>query len=96
MRDLILTLTTTLKLVLNCDVLGLEESFCGICFGYAFSLNIPISKGLKYTSIKVVQENLQKCITWPKSLRKGKQEWNKTCVNSNLPERKLNTQVKAR
>ncbi len=30
-------MTTTLKSITSCDVLGLEESFLGICFGHAFS-----------------------------------------------------------
>jgi len=29
--------TTTFKFVVNCEVLGLEESFNGTCFGHAFS-----------------------------------------------------------
>jgi hypothetical protein len=28
---------TTLKSIVSCDMLGLEESFQGICFGHAFS-----------------------------------------------------------
>jgi hypothetical protein len=27
--------------------------------------------------VKFAQLDLYKCITWPKKLRKGKQEWNK-------------------
>ncbi len=38
------TMTTTLKLVLSCDVLGLEESFHGICFGHAFSKTYQYAK----------------------------------------------------
>jgi hypothetical protein len=30
------TMTATLKLIPSCDVLGLEESFHGICFGHEF------------------------------------------------------------
>jgi len=30
-------MTTTLKVVVNCEPLGLEEGFQGICFGHAFS-----------------------------------------------------------
>jgi hypothetical protein len=29
-------MTTTLKSIVSCDMLGLEESFQGICFGHAF------------------------------------------------------------
>jgi hypothetical protein len=30
------TISTTLKLIISCDVLGLGESFQSTCFGYAF------------------------------------------------------------
>jgi hypothetical protein len=30
-------MTTTLKFVVNCEVLGMEESFQGTCFSHAFS-----------------------------------------------------------
>jgi hypothetical protein len=30
-------MTTNLKSIVNCDMLGLEESFQSICFGHAFS-----------------------------------------------------------
>jgi hypothetical protein len=30
------SMITTLKFVVNCEVLGLEESFNGTCFGHAF------------------------------------------------------------
>jgi hypothetical protein len=30
-------MTTTLKSIVSCDMLGLEESFQGVCFGHAFS-----------------------------------------------------------
>ncbi len=30
-------ITTTLKFVVNCEVLGMEESFQGTCLGHAFS-----------------------------------------------------------
>ncbi len=31
------TMTTSLKSIISCDMLGLEESFQGTCFGHAFS-----------------------------------------------------------
>jgi hypothetical protein len=31
------TMATTLKSIVSCDILGLEESFQGRCFGHAFS-----------------------------------------------------------
>jgi hypothetical protein len=30
-------MTTTLKFIVNYEVLGMEESFQGTCFGHAFS-----------------------------------------------------------
>jgi hypothetical protein len=49
----------TLKLVVNCEVLGVEESFLGTCFGHAFSkayqyatMDEKVLKGFKYVFIK--------------------------------------------
>jgi hypothetical protein len=84
-------------------MLGLEESFQGICFGHAFSktcqyatTNEKVCKDLQYVSIKYVQKDLQKCITWPKKSRKGRQKWEKACVNLGLSSQKLNTPMKTR
>jgi hypothetical protein len=51
---------------------------------------IKIVNTSSYVSIKTIQENLQKCITWPKSSRKGQQKWNNACVESSLALSKLN------
>jgi hypothetical protein len=87
----------TLKSIISCDVLGLEESFQGIFFGHAFlktcryaTTNEILCKDLRYVSIKTAQRDLQNCITWPKRFEKGKQKQDKACVNSSLPPRKLN------
>lgn len=58
--------------------------------------NENVCKGLKYVSIKLTQFDLQKCITWPKKSCQGKQEWNKPCVDSNFPKRKLNIPIKTK
>ncbi len=47
-------------------------------------------------SIKLAQPNLQKCITWPNFFLKGRQEWNKACIDSQIRPRKLNTLIKTR
>jgi hypothetical protein len=54
-------MTTTLKFVVNCEVLRLEESFNGIYFGRAFSKTCEyaivekrVCTDLKYVSIKFV------------------------------------------
>ncbi len=87
-----------LKSVVNCNILGLSKSFY---FGHAFfnvfqyaTTNENVFKGLKYVPIKIAQYDLQKCITWTKKSNKGKYEWNKPCVYSNLPKRKLNIPIK--
>ncbi len=83
-------------------MLGLE-GFQGTCFGDEFSkvckyatTNENVCKGLRYVFVKVAQRDLRKCITWPKNLGKGRQEWEKACTNSSLPPRKLNTPKKTR
>jgi hypothetical protein len=61
---------TTSKLVVNYEALNVIESFLGTCSIHAFfkacqdsTYDERMSKGLKYVSIKLVQANLQKCIT---------------------------------
>ncbi len=58
-------MTTTLKSIVKCDMLGLEESFQGTCFGHAFSkarqyatIEEKVCKDLWYVLIKFVQANL--------------------------------------
>jgi hypothetical protein len=96
-------MTTTLQFVVNCEVLGMEESFQGICFGHAFFKACQyrideefFCKNLKYVSIKSTQSYLQKYITWAKKSRKRRHEWTKTCIDSRICPRKLNTLVKTR
>jgi hypothetical protein len=100
MRDLTLKYDCNPKISCNLWCVGFGSFFYGICFGHAFTktcqfatINDKVYIAL-YVSIKVAQGYLQKCITWPKKSRKGRQEWNKTCVNYGLPLRKLNALVK--
>ncbi len=71
-------MATTLKVVINYESLGLEESFQGTCFGHVFSkacrygtTKDKVCKDLKYVSIEFVQVSVQRCITWPKKYGKG-------------------------
>jgi len=96
-------MTITLKSIVSCDMLGLEESFQGTCFGHAFSkvcqyviTKEKVCKDLQYVLIKFAQGNLQKCIIWPIFFGKGRQKWEKACVNSGLPPWKLNIPMKTR
>jgi len=63
-------MTIVLKYVVNCEVLGLEESFNGTCFGHAFFetyyyviVEEKVCKNLKCVLIKSMQFDIQKCIT---------------------------------
>jgi hypothetical protein len=58
-------MTTSLKFVVNCEVLRLEESFNGSYFGHAssktcqyFTIEKRVCKDLKYVSIKYVRFNI--------------------------------------
>jgi hypothetical protein len=58
------------KFVVCCEILGLEESFEGYCFGHVFFKDYQYAmtqdkmcKNLKEISITFAQSNLQKCIT---------------------------------
>jgi hypothetical protein len=69
----------TLKSIISCDMLGLEEFFQGTCFGHAFSkvcqyatTKKKVCKNLQYALIKSVQGDLQKCITWQIFFGKGR------------------------
>jgi hypothetical protein len=59
------TMTTSLKSIVSCNVLGLKESFQGTCFDHAFSKVCQYAityeifyKGLRYFSIKATQGDL--------------------------------------
>ncbi len=80
-------MTTTQKSMVNYEVLGMEESFQGTCFGHAFFKACQygiaeefIYKNLKHIYFKLGQFNFQKCITWPKQFGKGRYEWIKACI----------------
>ncbi len=58
-------MTTSLKSIVSCNVLGLKKSFLGTCFDHAFSKVCQYAttyeknyKGLRYLSIKAAQGDL--------------------------------------
>ncbi len=64
------TMIVTLKIGVSCDILGLEQSYKGICFKHEFSkacqyaiMDEKLCKDLTYVCIKIAQGYLQKCIT---------------------------------
>ncbi len=73
-------MTYVLKYVVNCERLGLQESLNDTSFGHVFSkacqyatIDKKVYRSIRYVSIKAIQANLQKCITWPKTYGKGRQ-----------------------
>jgi hypothetical protein len=48
---------------------------------------------MRFTSIKNAQFDIKKCITGPKKFGKGKQEWNKECMDARIDPRKLNAPI---
>jgi hypothetical protein len=76
--------------------LGLLELFDGSCLGHALSkvcqyaiIDDKMCIGLSYAFIKDVQGAIQKCITWLKKSRKGRQAWDKTYIDLKLRPKKL-------
>ncbi len=55
-----------------------------------------MSIGLNYTSIKVIQGAIQKCITCPKNLGKCRQAWEKICIDFGLRPIQQNMLMKMR
>ena len=97
----LITLANALSSVVSCDVLGLNEPYSGTCFGHVMSkvckynTNLDtICSSMKHVSLKNAQSTLQKIITWTKNNGKGRQEWEKTCIEAGLPSRRLKTLVK--
>jgi hypothetical protein len=56
-----------LKFVTKCEILGLDESFKGSCFGNMLP-QIVFCRNFKFVSINFAQLDLHKCITWPKKM----------------------------
>jgi len=89
--------------VISCNSLVLLESIDDSCLGHALSkvcqyatIDDKVCIGLSYAFIKDVQGAIQKHITWPQKLGKGKQAWDKAYIDSKSRPRKLNTPMKIR
>lgn len=66
-------MTTTLKLMISCEVLNLLQPFDRSCFGHAMNKvaqyatnDNKISKDLALINVKSAQSSLQSCIIWQK------------------------------
>jgi hypothetical protein len=58
------------------------------CFGHPLSkacqyaiINDIMTYSLNYAFIKSTQVSIKKCITWSKKSNKGKQAWDKACID---------------
>jgi len=96
-------MTLALRFIMSYDILGLEESFNGSCFGRVFfkacqygATKKKVCKDMRFMSIKNVQYDIQKCITWSKKFGKGRLEWNKACMDARICPKKLNTLIKTK
>jgi hypothetical protein len=97
------TLATALTSVVTCDVLGLKKPYSGTCFSHLMSKvcqygtdSDTVCKSMKHVSMKNAQSTLQKTITWTQKSGKGRQEWEKACIEVGLPSRRLRIPVKTR
>jgi len=96
-------MTSALRSIVNCDILGSEKNHQNTCLGHTFSkaylygtTNEVFCTDLTYVSIKTTQGYLQKCIPWPKQFEESGQQWRKICVEFGLAPRKLNTPMKTK
>ncbi len=96
-------MTLALRFIMSYDILGLEESFNGSCFGRVFfkacqygTTKKKVCKDMRFMSIKNVQYDIHKCITWSKKFGKGRLEWNKACMDARICPKKLNTLIKTK
>jgi hypothetical protein len=90
------TLESALSFVVNRELLDLLKPYVGTCFGHLMSkcYRYVTSKekmcmDMKEVSLKDDQTSLKKKIIWTKKYGKGKQEWDKSCIEVGQPARKL-------
>jgi hypothetical protein len=95
--------TSVLISIISCSLLSLLEPFGGTCLGHALSKICQytttydkVSIDLLFALIKVAQTFIQKCITQTKKSNKGKQAWDKVCIEYGLWPRKINMPMKTR
>lgn len=87
---------------MSCCDLDIAKPFNGYCFGHVLSVfqyatsDDKVVRVFHYASIKTAQANVQKCITCLRKFDKGKQPWEKVCVDSSFSPLKLNTFMKMR
>jgi len=86
-------MASTLHSIIDYQPLRLLKVYEGTCFGHVMSKacqyatnNNKVSKGLVQVSVKDVHATLHKTITlWTKKSGKGRQEWEKACIECEMP-----------
>ncbi len=86
-------MTIALKFIINCEILGLEESFNGICLVMHFQKcgNMILMKRRYAKILGLSQSNLCNL-----KFGRARQEWTKAYIDFRIRQRKLNTLVKIR
>jgi hypothetical protein len=81
-----------------CELLKLLQVYEGTCFGHVMfkmcqyeTNDNKVLMGLTLVNVKDVQIGLQKIITRTKKSRKGRQKWEKACIESWKWHQKLKT-----
>lgn len=69
-------MTIIVKFVVNCEILGLEESFNGICSDHAFS------KVWLYVTIKEKVCKDLRIVSTQYEIWKRRQKWTKACIDT--------------
>jgi hypothetical protein len=94
------TCAIALNSIISCSNLTMWEPFDIRCALFKACwyviINGKVVHGLHYASIKVVQNDIHKCITWPKKSSKGRSTWDQTCIYWLLRPRKLSIFMKTR
>ncbi len=96
-------MVTTLCSIVNYSHLKLQQVYEGTCFGHVMlkacqyvTNDEKVTTCLKHVNVKAIEGSLQKTTRWTKKLGKGRQEWEKACVERGLWIWKLKTPMKTR
>jgi hypothetical protein len=97
------TFDSVLTFVVNRELLDLSKPYIGTCFGHLMSKccqymtsEEKVCMDMKEVLLKDDQTSLQKTIIWTKKFGKGREEWDKACIEVGLLARKLKTLMKIR
>lgn len=82
------TMAIALCSIIICQLLKFNQVYEGTCFGHVMSkacqYDNKVSKSFMQVDVKDAQVVLQKIITWTKKSGKGRQKWEKACIECRL------------